>query len=107
MFSKLSSLNILRKHFKSKNAPEGLTFTKFLKTLDGYADKKYTWTEEYNGHAYKTFFVFGMYFMDKYNYDLQRIRRCGVHYSAADGRLYPFCTYNAGYTFRNRVENRI
>ena len=106
IFSKLKMLNILHKHFKSDKAPSGLTFTKFLKTLDGYSDKKFTWTEEYKGHAYKTFFIFGMHFMDNYNYDLQRIRRCAVHYSATDGRLYPFCTYNSGYTFRNRVEKQ-
>ena len=106
VFSKLKTLNILHKHFRAKNAPKGLTFMKFLKTLDGYADKKYTWTEEHKGHAYKTFFIFGMHFMDNYNYDLQRIRRCAVHYTAADGRLYPFCTYNSGHTFRNRVENQ-
>ncbi|MEW6419694.1 MAG: tetraether lipid synthase Tes [Nitrospirota bacterium] len=106
MFSGLKILNILHKHFKKENAPKGLTFTKFLKTLDGYADKKYTWTDEYKGHTYKTFFIFGMHFMDNYNYDLQRIRRCAVHYSAADGKLYPFCTYNSGYTFRNRVEKQ-
>jgi 7,8-dihydro-6-hydroxymethylpterin dimethyltransferase len=104
VFSKLKTLNILHKHFKSEFAPEGLSFAKFLNTLDGYADKKYTWTDEHKGHAYKTFFIFGMHFMDNYNYDLQRIRRCAVHYSATDGRLYPFCTYNSGHTFRNRVE---
>ena len=106
VFSKLKTLNILHKHFSAENAPRGLTFIKFLKTLDGYADKKYTWTEEHKGHAYKTFFIFGMHFMDNYNYDLQRIRRCAVHYTATDGRLYPFCTYNSGHTFRNRVEKQ-
>jgi len=106
MFSKLSSLNILNKHFISAEAPEGLTFMKFLQTLDGYADKKYTWTENFRNHAYKTFFIFGMHFMDNYNYDLQRIRRCAVHYSAVDGRLYPFCTYNSGFTFRDQVEKQ-
>ncbi len=105
MFSKLSSLNILKRHFDAASAPEGLSFMKFLQTLDGYTDKKYTWSDEYRGHTYKTFFVFGMHFMDNYNYDLQRIRRCAVHYSAVDGRLYPFCTYNSGYTFRDRVES--
>ena len=105
-FSQLKSLNVLFKHFSSRNAPKGLSFLKFLKTLDGYADKKYTWTDEYKGHTYKTFFIFGMHFMDNYNYDLQRIRRCAVHYTAADGKLYPFCTYNAGHTFRNRVEKQ-
>jgi uncharacterized radical SAM superfamily Fe-S cluster-containing enzyme len=104
VFSKLDTLKLLRRHFHRQSAPKGLSFSKFLQTLDGYADKKYSWLEEYKGHTYKTFFIFGMHFMDNYNYDLQRIRRCGVHYTAADGRLYPFCTYNSGYTFRNRVE---
>ncbi|MGO9614614.1 MAG: tetraether lipid synthase Tes [Dissulfurispiraceae bacterium] len=106
VFSKLKTLNILHKHFRTENAPKGLTFAKFLKTLDGYADKKYTWTKKHKGHTYKTFFIFGMHFMDNYNYDLQRIRRCAVHYTASDGKLYPFCTYNSGHTFRNRVEKQ-
>lgn len=106
MFSKLSSLNLLRKHFISKNAPEGLTFTKFLQTLDGYSDKKFTWTDEYKGHTYKTIFLMGMHFMDNYNYDLQRVRRCAIHYTAPDGRLYPFCSYNSGHTHRERVERQ-
>jgi uncharacterized radical SAM superfamily Fe-S cluster-containing enzyme len=45
-----------------------------------------------------------MHFMDAYNYDVDRARRCVVHYAAPDGKLYPFCTYNAGPTFRNTVE---
>jgi len=106
IFSQLKSLNVLRKRFRSDRAPEGLSFLKFLKTLDGYADKKYSWDKKYSGHTYKTFFLFGMHFMDNYNYDLQRIRRCGVHYSAVDGKLYPFCSYNSGHTFRNRVEKQ-
>jgi 7,8-dihydro-6-hydroxymethylpterin dimethyltransferase len=106
IFSKLGMLNVLHRHFRQGQAPKSLTFSKFLKTLDGYADKKYTWTDEYKGHAYKTFFIFGMHFMDNYNYDLQRIRRCAVHYSAVDGRIYPFCTYNSGHAFRNQVEKR-
>lgn len=104
MFSKLSSLNLLRKHFNAKNAPEGLTFNKFLQTLDGYSDKKFTWTDEHKDHTYKTIFLFGMHFMDNYNYDLERVRRCAIHYAAPDGKLYPFCSYNSGHTHRDRVE---
>ncbi len=104
MFSKLSSLNTLRKHFNIKNAPDGLTFNKLLQTFDGYSEKKYTWTDEYKGHTYKTIFLFGMHFMDNYNFDLQRIKRCAVHYTAPDGRIYPFCSYNSGYGHRDRVE---
>lgn len=104
LFSGIKAINLLRKYFKAKEAPEGLTFKKFLKTLDGYADKKYSWSDEYKGHTYKTFFILGMHFMDNYNYDLERVRRCAVHYAAANGMIYPFCTYNAGYTFRNKIE---
>lgn len=103
-FSGVKALGLAKKYFNSKKAPAGLTFQKFLKTLDGYSDKKYSWSSEYKSHTYKTFFIVGMHFMDNYNYNLERIRRCAVHYSAPNGLLYPFCTYNAGYTFRNKVE---
>lgn len=45
-----------------------------------------------------------MHFQDLYNYELDRVQRCVVHYAAPDGRLYPFCTYNSGPNFRTRVE---
>jgi hypothetical protein len=106
----LSGIRMLRafhRYFDGRSAPEGLTFLRFLKTLDGFADKKYTWEERYRGYTYKTFYVLGMHFMDAYNFDLERVSRCGVHYSAPDGRIYPFCTYNSGPVFRRRVEKGI
>ena len=104
MLFRSKGIKACKKYFNSKKAPAGLTFQKFLKTLDGYSDKNYSWSSEYKSHTYKTFFIVGMHFMDNYNYNLERIRRCAVHYSAPNGLLYPFCTYNAGYTFRNKVE---
>ena len=103
-FSGIRALSIIKKYFNAQKAPADFTFHKFLKTLDGYSDKKYSWSSKYKGHTYKTFFILGMHFMDNYNYDLERVRRCAVHYSAPNGMLYPFCTYNAGHTFRNKVE---
>jgi uncharacterized radical SAM superfamily Fe-S cluster-containing enzyme len=47
-----------------------------------------------------------MHFQDVYNYELDRVRRCVVHYAAPDGRLYPFCTYNSGPNFRKHVEQQ-
>jgi uncharacterized radical SAM superfamily Fe-S cluster-containing enzyme len=104
VLSKVRALQALKRYFHAERAPEGLTFFRFLQTLDGYGDKKYSWDERYRGYTYKTFYVTGMHFMDRYNYDLERVSRCGVHYSAPDGKIYPFCTYNSGPTFRNRVE---
>ncbi len=103
--SKMKALHALNHHFRADRAPEGLGFTRFLQTLDGFAEKKYTWDKSHAGHTYKTFFVLGMHFMDGYNYDVERVSRCGVHYSAPDGRLYPFCSYNSGPTHRTRVED--
>jgi hypothetical protein len=37
----------------------------------------------------------GMHFMDRYNFDTERVRRCVIQYSTPDG-LYPFCTINTG-----------
>jgi len=48
--------------------------------------------------------VAGMHFMDHYNYDVERVKRCVIHYSAPNGRIYPFCAYNGGPTFRDRIE---
>ena len=100
-------LHAFHRYFDGRSAPEGLTFYRFLKTLDGFADKKYTWEERYRGYTYKTFYVLGMHFMDAYNFDLERVSRCGVHYAAPDGRIYPFCTYNSGPVFRRRAEDTV
>ncbi len=107
VLSRMKALHAFHRFFDGKKAPKGLNFYRFLKTLDGFADKKYSWGEEHKGHTYKTFYLLAMHFMDGYNFDLERVSRCGVHYAGPDGRIYPFCTYNAGPAYRNRVENGI
>ncbi len=43
----------------------------------------------------KALYIGAMHFMDPYNFDLERVRRCGIHYATPDGRIIPFCAYNA------------
>jgi uncharacterized radical SAM superfamily Fe-S cluster-containing enzyme len=43
-----------------------------------------------------------MHFMDPYNFDLERVRRCTIHYALPDGRIIPFCTMNS--IHRSRLE---
>ncbi len=38
--------------------------------------------------------VSSMHFMDLYNFDLERVQRCVIHYATPDGRIIPFCTMN-------------
>jgi len=35
-----------------------------------------------------------MHFMDPYNFDVERVQRCVIHYATPDGRITPFCTMN-------------
>jgi len=107
LFSKIGAWNSLRKHFHADRAPEGLTFEKFLQTLQGLTDKRYGRGEaEKQGFSYKTLMVASMHFMDSYNYDVERVKRCVIHYAAPNGLLYPFCAYNAGPTFREKIEKK-
>ncbi len=48
-------------------------------------------------------FIGTMHFMDRYNYDLSRVQRCCIHYATPGGRLIPFCTYNSGPVYREKV----
>jgi uncharacterized radical SAM superfamily Fe-S cluster-containing enzyme len=103
-FTRMKAFNSIKKHFREEKAPKGLTFPTFLMTLQGLMDKRIGRSKDGKERTYKTLLVAGMHFMDAYNYDVDRARRCVVHYAAPNGLLYPFCTYNSGPTFRKMIE---
>ena len=45
-----------------------------------------------------------MHFMDPYNFDLQRLERCVIHYGLPDGTIRPFCSVNT--LHREKVEKK-
>jgi uncharacterized radical SAM superfamily Fe-S cluster-containing enzyme len=45
-----------------------------------------------------------MHFMDPFNFDQDRVRRCVIHYAVPDGRVIPFCSMNAIY--REDIEKK-
>jgi uncharacterized radical SAM superfamily Fe-S cluster-containing enzyme len=49
--------------------------------------------------------VSSMHFMDPYNFDLERVQRCVIHYAVPDGRIIPFCTMNS--IHRANVEKKL
>ncbi len=106
LFHKVEAWNSLRKHFKPEFAPPGLDFTRFLQTLQGMTDKKLGRDGMDGKFSYRTLLVSSMHFMDSYNYDIERVKRCVIHYSAPDGLIYPFCAYNSGPVFREKIEKR-
>lgn len=104
MVSKLKAFKALRNRFLKDRAPEGLKVTTFLKTLHGVFDT--ATKEDLAEFAWKWFFVGAMHFQDLYNYDVERVKRCSIHYATPDSRIIPFCAYNSGPTYREEVEKK-
>lgn len=46
--------------------------------------------------TYRTLLVAGMHFQDAYNYDIERVKRCVIHYATPDEKRYPFSTPQLG-----------
>jgi 7,8-dihydro-6-hydroxymethylpterin dimethyltransferase len=53
----------------------------------------------------KMLLISSMHFMDPYNFDLQRVQRCCIHYAVPDGRIIPFCTMNS--IHRPKIEEKM
>jgi len=53
---------------------------------------------------YRMVMVGLMHFMDPYNFDLERVERCLIHYGLPDGTIRPFCSYNS--IHRSNVEKK-
>jgi len=110
MFTVLSRIKVLsrvKKYFHEEKAPRGLTFEKMLQSWDGYQDKskRRIYSNNGKGLEFGHIFVAGMHFMDAYNFSVERVMRCVIHYTDPRGHLYPFCAYNA-LPYRKKIENR-
>ena len=85
----LRLLYSIRKFIDGEKSPEGFDLYKLLFNI--IVKRSYEALGELH---YKLLFLGQMHFMDLYNYDIQRVQRCNIHYSTPDGRLIPFCAYN-------------
>ncbi|MGL6298582.1 MAG: tetraether lipid synthase Tes, partial [Methanobacteriaceae archaeon] len=52
----------------------------------------------------KSLLISCMHFMDPFNFDVDRVKRCVIHYATPDGRIIPFCTMNSIY--RSEIEEK-
>jgi len=53
----------------------------------------------------KSILISAMHFMDPYNFDLERVQHCVIHYAVPDGRIIPFCTMNS--IHRPEIEKKL
>jgi hypothetical protein len=69
-------------------APQGLDLAKIIFNVITKKDYK-----ALGVFHKKSLFVGMMHFQDLYNWDIQRIKKCDIHYATPDG-VVPFCTFN-------------
>ena len=101
----------IKDYYHEDKAPKNFPLKEFVYFIQAFTDrddfmdnkiKKKSMDE----HPFRALFVAGMHFQDAYNYEAERSERCLVHYAAPDGKLYPFCTYNCGPYYRDKVERK-
>jgi len=97
-------LAALMKVYNPEKAPEGLSLISLAKTIDAISGKRMMGIAKKRRYEWRLLLVSSMHFQDAYNFQVDRVRRCTIHYSTPSGRIYPFCTYNCGATFRTEVE---
>jgi uncharacterized radical SAM superfamily Fe-S cluster-containing enzyme len=73
----------------NSKAPKGFSLKKML--YNALMKHDYRALGEFH---HKSLFVGMMHFQDLYNYDIERVKRCTIHYAMTDGRIVPFCAFN-------------
>lgn len=82
-------LGKLMKYIKNPILPDGTDLREILSKIVTKGDYSSL------GEFHNKFLFFGMmHFMDPYNYDVNRVQRCSIHYANPNGRVVPFCTFN-------------
>ena len=69
-------------------APKGFDLKKLLK--DAAIGGSY---DSLRGFHYKSLFIGSMWFQDPYTLNVDRLKRCVIHYTTLEG-IVPFCAYN-------------
>lgn len=79
----------LNKFIDKDKQPKGFSVSKLL--YNALVKHDYSALGEFH---HKTLFLGMMHFQDLYNYDIQRVERCDIHYAMPDGKIVPFCAFN-------------
>ncbi|HDD46257.1 MAG TPA: radical SAM protein [Candidatus Aenigmarchaeota archaeon] len=79
----------LRRFVIKEKQPKGFNITKLL--FNALIKHNYS---ALGALHHKVLFIGMMHFMDKYNYDIERVQRCNIHYVLPNGKVVPFCTFN-------------
>ncbi len=101
----LVSLKVLKnigKFIDEKKQPKGLNLKRLL--FNALLKHDYEALGEFH---HKALFVGMMHFQDLWNYDIQRVERCVIHYAQPDGRIIPFCAFNViPQWYRDKIQEK-
>jgi uncharacterized radical SAM superfamily Fe-S cluster-containing enzyme len=81
--------NLFTKFVDKSKAPKGLNLSRIL----FQALLKHDYKTLGMLH-HKSLFIGLMHFQDLYNWDVERAKRCTIHYATPSGGIIPFCTFN-------------
>ncbi len=91
-----------RRFYDEEYAPESLNVLNLMR--NAFIKGSYRALGEFHT---KTLFLGMMHFMDDYNYDIERVERCVIHYAMPDGRIVPFCAFNViPELYRDKVQTQ-
>ena len=78
----------LNNYVDKEKAPKGFDLLKLVK--DAAIGGSY---DSLRGFHYKSLFLGSMWFQDAFNLNVERLKRCVIHYATEEG-IVPFCAYN-------------
>ncbi|MEK6887409.1 MAG: tetraether lipid synthase Tes [Candidatus Aenigmatarchaeota archaeon] len=77
------------KYVNEEKKPKDLKFVRML--ASAVSGTNYHGLADFHKNS---LFLGMMHFQDPYNWDIDRIHKCNIHYAVPDGRILPFCTFN-------------
>jgi len=106
-FKKLTALKVrklLLNCLKEEHMPNGVSKNDFVNMIVSVMSNKSK--ETLAKFSWKMMYVGAMHFQDSFNYDVERVRRCAIHYVTPDCKVIPFCAYNSGVDLRVETEKK-
>jgi len=93
----------IRKFIRKEKEPKGLGLADILVNVTKNKGE-YKSLGEFH---HKALFIGMMHFQDKFNYDIERVERCLIHYATPDNRIIPFCAFNVlPELYRDKIQKK-
>lgn len=98
-FDRLQIMHLFMKNWRWKTAPKDIKIPLLMRSIMGMVDKRLG-RGKGGEKNYRTLLSAGMHFQDRYNFDVERVKRCVILYATPAG-VFPFCTHNCGPEYRH------